>query len=1043
MSLGLGVPGFSVKARRYGDHLFRGWKNEGPLSFCQPQKNHNTIGLKKMTIQALVKKYQANRIDCLKTTYNESQLRVDFLDPLFELLGWDIKNISGKPTNEREVLLEEALKGNASENSKKPDYTFRLFSERSFFLEAKKPSVSIDVNIDDAKQVRRYGFTAKLKISLLSNFEYLLIYDCSAKVDKDDSHNKALIKKYHYTEYVDKFQELQRLLGRESVYTGAFDEEWKSIEEKLSLFSIDNLFLNQINEWRKQLGAEIYKYEPKISEKLLNDYVQSYINRIIFLRVCEDRELETYQTLLQFADKQDFKALLKKFNQADKKYNSGLFDQFLSEKIIGNISSVFWVIIKQLYYPESTYSFAVFSSDILGSIYEIFLSEKLAIEDGNIELAKKPENINRDIIATPNYIIKSILNQTVIPFCKGKTDKEILNSKMADIACGSGAFLLELFQLLSDNLVDFYLVNDTTRLIQTNINTYKLPFNLKRELLLKCIFGTDKDYNAVEAVKFGLLLKLLEGENNNSVCSKKPILPDLSSNIHYGNTLITPKDVKNKKAAIEINPFDFDKEQYHVIVGNPPYMKSEDMKQLTPLELPIYKKKFITAYKQFDKYFVFIERGLELLKDNGWFGYIVPSKFTKVGAGAKLRELLQDKGYVHNLISFGANQVFKSKTTYTCLLILRKKPSPSFSYAEVQNFAEWKVRKKDDIEYQTIKTGSLNKEVWILVPPELNKVFDKINTQSISLEDIVGREGVFNGIQTSANAIYIFQPTEEDKTYYYFEKGKGETWKIEKTITRPYFQTSTGDDNLNTYRPFKPNAMVIYPYKATKKGVDLLSLIEIKKNFPAAYKYILHNKPALDNPKRDIKPEPQTKHEWHRYGRHQSLDKCGLPEKIIVGVLSVGDKYAIDSYGTLISSGGTAGYCVVALPPDSPYSIYYIQALLNSKYLEWHSALLGEVFRGGYIARGTKVLKRLPIRKIDFANKSDKTIHDKIVKVQKKLILKQGEIDKNHNDKRTLTRLNKEFKSLKKDIDNLLKTLFDLGNDDSLIPLIKEMYETN
>ncbi|MBA3016983.1 MAG: N-6 DNA methylase [Desulfobacteraceae bacterium] len=995
-----------------------------------------------MTIQDLVKKYHSKRANYLKATYNESQLRSDFLDPLFELLGWDIKNVSCKPTNEREVLLEEVLKANASVNSKKPDYTFRLFSERKFFLEAKKPSITIESNIDNAKQVRRYGFTAKLKISVLSNFEYLLIYDCSVNVEKDDSHNKALIKEYHYTEFEDKFNELRSLLGRDSVYTGKFDEEWKSIEDKLSLFSIDNLFLNQINEWRKQLGAEIYKHEPKISEQLLNDYVQSYINRIIFLRVCEDRDLETYQTLFQFADKQNFKALLNKFDQADKKYNSGLFDQFLSERIIGNISSVFWTIIKQLYYPESPYSFTVFSSDILGSIYEIFLSEKLTIKDGNIELVRKPENVYRDIITTPNYIIKSILNQSVVPFCDGKSDREILRSKLADIASGSGAFLLELFQLLCDTLVDFYLVNDRTKLIQTNINTYKLPFDLKRELLLNCIFGTDKDYNAVEAAKFGLLLKLLEGEDNNSVSAKKPILPDLSSNIHFGNTLITPQDVKDKKAAAEINPFDFANERYDVIVGNPPYMKSEDMKQFTPLELLIYKKKYTTAYKQFDKYFVFIERGLELLKDGGWFGYIVPSKFAKVGAGAKLRDLLQYKGYVHNIVSFGANQVFNSKTTYTCLLILRKKSSPSFSYTEIRNLTEWKVSEKDDIVYQTIKTNSLNKDGWVLVPPGLKNAFDKINDQSALLEDIVGREGIFNGIQTSANAIYIFQPTKEDKTYYHFEK-EGEPWKIEKVTTKPYFQTSSGEDNLNTYRPFKPNARVIYPYNASKNGVDLISLKEIKKNLPAAYKYLLHNKPALDNPKRDIKPVPQTKDEWHRYGRHQSLDKCGLPEKIIVGVLSVGDKYAIDYYGTLISSGGTAGYCAVALPQDSDYSIYYIQALLNSKYLEWYSALLGEVFRGGYIARGTKVLKRLPIRKIDFDNKNDKALHDKIVKVQKELIQKQGKIDKNHNNKRALTRLHREFESLKNDLSELLKKLFDLGNDDLLIPLIKEMYEAN
>ena len=994
----------------------------------------------KISIQDLVKKYQSNRENYLNPTYNETQLRADFLDPLFELLGWDIKNRSGKPTNEREVLLEESLKANASEHSKKPDYTFRLYSERKFFLEAKKPSIPVQSSINDARQIRRYGFTAKLKISVLSNFEYLLIYDCSIKIEEADNYNKALIKKYHFTDYLTKFDELYTLLGKESVYTGQYDEEWKGIEEKLSLFSIDHLFLNQINEWRKQLGAEIYKHEPDISEQLLNDYVQSYINRIIFLRVCEDRNLETYQTLLQFANQQNFKALLKKFNQADKKYNSGLFDQFLSDKIIGNISSVFWSIIRQLYFPESPYSFAVFSSDVLGNIYEIFLSEKLSIQNGTVELIRKPENVDRDIITTPKFIIKSILNQTVVPFCEGKTDIDILASSFADISCGSGAFLLEVFQLLSDTLVDYYLVHDKSILIQTNINTYKLPYDLKQKLLLNCIFGTDKDYNAVEATKFGLLLKLLEGEDNNSINLKNSLLPDLSNNIHFGNTLIAPQDVKNNKHISEINPYDFGIEKYDIIVGNPPYMKSEDMKQITLLELPIYKKKYMAAYKQFDKYFIFIERALELLKDKGWLGFIVPIKFAKVGAGLKLRDYLQKSGYLHTIISFGANQVFKSKTTYTCLLILKKEELSSFRYTEIRNLNQLKVAPKSDISYQTLQTDRLSKDVWILIPPELKSPYDKINAQSVTLDDIVGREGIFNGIQTSANAIYIFQPIKEDKTYFYFNK-KGLEWKIEKAITKPYFHTSSGEDNLNTYRPFKPNARVIYPYKPTASSIDLISLKAIKENFPATYAYLQHYKSILNNPKRDIKPQPKTSDEWHRYGRHQSLKKCGLPEKIIVGILSVGDKYAIDFHGTLISSGGTAGYCVIALPQSSPYSIYYIQALLNSKYLEWYSAMFGEVFRGGYIARGTKVLKRLPIRKIDFKNKTDKFFHDNIVNIQKSLIQKQGQIDQSQKDKRTCTKLQREFGTLKNELNNLLMELYDLQNNDSSIPLIKELYE--
>ena len=307
---------------------------------------------------------------------------------------------------------------------------------------------------------------------------------------------------------------------------------------------------------------------------------------------------------------------------------------------------------------------------------------------------------------------------------------------------------------------------------------------------------------------------------------------------------------------------------------------------------------------------------------------------------------------------------------------------------------------------------------------------------------MVGNDNIFNGIQTSANDIYIFTPNKEDKKYYYFTK-KDVDYKIEKEITKPYFQTSSGEDNLNTYRTFKPNARVIYPYAHRISGVDIIPLTVIQKNFPLAYDYLQKHKAILNNPKRDIKPEPKTKSEWHRYGRHQSLDSCGLPSKIIVGVLSVGDKYAIDTYGTLISSGGTAGYCVVAVPIDSDYSIYYIQAILNSKYLEWFSALHGEVFRGGYIARGTKVLKNLPIRKIDFTNSKEKAFHDKIVEIQKELIRIYDLIDANAGNKRALTPLQGQFAREKASLEKQLAKLYDLGNDDSLIPLIKELYEAN
>lgn len=989
-----------------------------------------------MTITYLVEKYHANRATYLRADYNETQLRVDFIDPLFELLGWDIKNNQGKSTNEREVLVEEGLRADIDSNTKKPDYTFRLFAERKFFLEAKKPHVKIDTDPAPAKQIRRYGFTAKLKISVLCNFEYLAIYDCSQLVDSNDSVTKARISLYHYTEYEDAFEDIKKQLGHEAVYSESFDDTWKNIEQQIKLHGVDDLFLKQINEWRLILGRDIYANQNQLSEVELNDIVQRYINSIIFLRVCEDRNLEVYKTLLHFATEENYNALIDLFHQADRKYNAGLFNHPLIAAIITNNSSAFWTIIKQLYFPESVYSFAVFSSDILGNIYEIFLGEQLKIKDGEITLEKKTENIDRDIVTTPTFIIRDILAETVTKHCAGKTDVEIFDSTCADIACGSGAFLLETYQLLHDTLVDYYLVNNPAELIQTGINIYKLKFETKKKIVTNCIFGVDKDFNAVEACKFGLLLKLLENEDHNTIPT--PALPSLDSNIYFGNSLLDSSATSPANER-DINPFDFGAAKFDVIIGNPPYMATEHMKQFTPLELPLYKTLYSSAYKQFDKYFLFIQRGFDLLKPNGTLGYIAPSKLAKVGAAKELRKLLVANRAIYKIVGFGANQLFEDKTTYTCLLFLKKADQPNLSYLEVQSLKSWRTRNIAPDNYDIVDFNKLDDEGWVLIPGNLKATFESIEKQSATLETLIGSENIYNGIQTSANNIYIHNAIREDDKYYYFQKD-GLDWQIEKILTRPYFKTASGRDNLNTYRPFAPNAFVIYPYLKIDNNIHFVEIDQLENDYPYAFAFLNHYKEMLNNPKRDIKPTPETDNEWYRYGRHQSLDKCDVPAKIIVGVLSQGNKYAIDYYGTLISSGGTAGYCMITLPDNFQYSIYYIQALLNSKYLEWFSALRGEVFRGGYIARGTKVLKRLPIRRINFADATEKRLHDEIAATQETLIHLQGEIDKNNSNQRELIPLQRRFDNEKKKLDATLKTLYNLGEQDNLIPLISELY---
>lgn len=994
----------------------------------------------KVEIQRLIDKYD-NDLDYYRSKkYNENQLRIDFLDHFFSILGWDITNVKGKPTNEREVLVEEGLKAKAGANTKKPDYTFRLYSDRKFFVEAKKPSVDVSVDTEPAKQVRRYGFTAKLKISVLSNFEYTAIYDCSNQVDENDQVVNSRIKLYHYTDLIKNLDEIKTLIGRESVYSGVFDSEWSHIEDKILKFSVDDLFLKQINEWRLLLAKEFLSIKNELNEEKLNDLTQNYINSIVFLRVCEDRDIEDYETLHHYAEAKDYKSLVSKLKLSDKKYNSGLFSLEYIEELISNTNSSIWQIIEQLYFPQSTYSFSVFSSDILGNIYEVFLSEKIRISaDGTVDIQPKAEHIDRDVVTTPSHVVKDIIRNTVTEFCYDKSDQQILNSKFADIACGSGAFIVEVFQTLQDILVDYYLKHDKTKLQQLSEHTFKLKFSVKKEVLCNCIYGIDKDFNATKACSFGLLLKLLEGESKNTIGKYTPILPYIGENILFGNSLIDHDDNIKQTDLYSINPFDIKNYKFDVIVGNPPYMATEHMKQLTSTELSIYKKKYKSASGQFDKYFLFVERSMQILNDDGLLGYILPSKFSKVGSGKNLRKLLTDNKYLSKLVAFGSHQVFKDKTTYTCLLFLKKSPQKNFDFYEVKDFKKWLTREDKSIISSVYETKNLDSDTWIL-EKKTNDILNRMYLNSKPLSVILGKDTIANGIQTSATKYYIHKEIKSDNNYVYFEY-EGKTYHVEKELTRPYFETNrSGNDQFYTYKNVVPNSFVFYPYKEIDGKIKFVEYELLRANYPNLFKFIHLVKDGLDRPKRSIKPDPTGPNEWYRYGRSQALENCDVDQKLIVGVLSNGYKYSIDNNRTFVSSGGTAGYSIINIPNECKYSIYYIQALLSSKYLEWFASIYGEIFRGGFVARGTKVQTRMPIPTIDFNNVNEINKHNKISKLQAELNSTYTKIMK--ADVREKIILERQFEASKIKLDIFVKDLFNLGEYDKEIPSVEELYKS-
>ena len=539
-----------------------------------------------------------------------------------------------------------------------------------------------------------------------------------------------------------------------------------------------------------EIGDYLYHTDSTYRDiEFLNDVVQEFINQIIFLRICEDRNLPLYQSLKETAQNkaelQD--ALTKVFKEVDKKYNSKLF---AGDNIIFNLKNeIIFNMILSLYYPKTPYMFNIIEPGILGKIYESFLTESLIEREHNIVLATKKEYKYRSVVSTPVEIVKYMVKNTLAPICKEKTPDEIKKIQIADIACGSGVFLEEAYQFLVDYCTEWYMQNAPKHLLELNNGKKKLPLTDKKDILTKCIYGVDIDMHAVEVSKFSLLIKLIEDETPASVKECVPILPELSSNIKNGNSLICRDDIHDKEMPIEmlcnIKPFEWytinGGDKFDAIVGNPPYVKTEDIHTLeTEEEFAVYKKKYKSAYKQFDKYFLFLEKAFNLLKNNGQMCYIVPNKFYKIGAGQELRRIIAK--HVLKLDDFGDMQLFPDKTIYSCIITLCKDCNKQLQYMNVISLTDlWTGKEQENIN---IKNKMLDENPWKLTTDiKFMKMIAKVEEHSKPLGEIVN---IFNGIQTSA---------ERPKPVYWFSKDEIVLEKEDEIIVDKFEKTRIASRN--------------------------------------------------------------------------------------------------------------------------------------------------------------------------------------------------------------------------------------------------------
>lgn len=654
-------------------------------------------------ITELVERFHNRIDDFCSSQYSEEGIRQLFINPFFQLLGWDIDEKRTSSLINREVVHEDRVK--IEGKSKAPDYGFYINAKRQFFREAKRASLDIFSDKESAFQLRRYGWSASLPISILTNFRQLAIYDCRIKPERYDFASKARIAKFGFEEYVKRWNEIYSLLSRDAVQNGSLITLLEAEKQaKSESIPVDDAFLAEIEDWRMALARNLSEHND-LNIRDLNFAVQAIINRLIFLRLCEDKGIEPYGRLLEMAkSKHLYKKLSQFFKQADKRYNAGLF-HFYKERRRTTASDKWTLslqiddkhlrrIIQSVYDEDEkkiSYEFSVIPVEILGHIYEKFLGKVIVLGKGRQpQIEDKPEVKKAGgVYYTPEYIVNYIVENTVGKLLENKTPDEVSKRRILDPACGSGSFLIGAYTYLLDWHLNYYLKHLEAYqgvMVQIAEKTWQLNSKEKKRILLNNIYGVDIDQQAVEISKLSLLLKVLEGETEKSIdyqleLYKERALPDLDNNIKCGNSLISnnfydneKNDPESKELRYRVNAFDWEEEfaeimgdgGFDAVIGNPPYVFSRE--QLSIEIKSYFSNKYKTIFEKPNTFMIFMElMHSHLLKKEGRGGFIVPNSWLTIESAFKLRslfvptlEILADLNY----------PVFKKVSMEPCLFFV-------------------------------------------------------------------------------------------------------------------------------------------------------------------------------------------------------------------------------------------------------------------------------------------------------------------------------------------------------------------------------------
>ncbi len=568
----------------------------------------------KKKVAQLVERYEQVLKAGKVKEYSEEETKKEFILPLFKALGWDVDS-------KDEVSAEEHVK-----SSGLADYGFYINGRAKFYLEAK--AFKADLYKEEfARQAIRYSFNKVVTWAVLTDFQNLKIFNANA------ISNHLGDKQYFdipYTDYLKRFDQLW-LLSREAFEQDLLDVEATKAGKMLQKVSVTDKLYEDLNKCRELLTRSLSQWNPKVPRDLLDEGVQKLLDRLIFIRVAEDRNVEPQmlKALIRTwknrktKDLDLYQSMIEKFRELDEIYDSNLFSKHPFEKW-EEYSEATEKVINILYGKEGyyDYDFKYIPADVLGNIYENYLGYQLLKSEKGLTTSKDAKKRKEQgIYYTPTYIVDYIVTNALKPVLdKCESVAELKQIRVLDPACGSGSFLLKAMEVIADKYKEF---------------GYKGDELTKVMILTDNIYGVDLDEKAVEIAQLNLLINSLDTRMK---------LPNLAKNIKNGNSLISGTDQELEKAFgknyRDKKPFNWEEEfpevfnrknpGFDVIIGNPPWVSFglRGSGKLTDGESAYYRKVFPkSAEYKISVYSLFMEQGLRLTNSNGFFSFIVPDSF--------------------------------------------------------------------------------------------------------------------------------------------------------------------------------------------------------------------------------------------------------------------------------------------------------------------------------------------------------------------------------------------------------------------------------